>query len=117
MGTTSSTPFGIGRSAGNFGSTLPNAMGGRGLGGPRQKPVNYYTQSANPSANPGFGKAFPMGGTSEDYGVGDSVKHLKFGKGVVRSITPINGDKEVTVDFERVGEKTMFASLVKLKKL
>ena len=78
----------------------------------------YARKTANPSANPGFGKAFPMGNTAQgDYEVGDTVKHIKFGKGVVKAIIPAGSDAEVTVDFERVGEKTMFASLVKLKKL
>lgn len=82
--------------------------------------TNPYTRTAaaNPSANPGFGKAFPMGASAgSGYAVGDNVKHLKFGKGVVISVVPAGSDQEVTVDFERVGEKTMFASLVKMKKL
>lgn len=114
-----STPsFGTGKSFGGYSSTLPSAMGGRGNAAPRPKPVNYYSQSSNPSANPGFGKAFPMGGSSsDDYAVGDTVRHLKFGKGVVTNIAQAGSDKEITVDFERVGEKTMFASLVKMKKL
>ena len=76
---------------------------------------NPYTKAAD-AANPGFGKAFPMD-QEAGYEVGDTVKHIKFGKGVVKSIVPAGSDKEVTVDFERVGEKTLFASLVKLKKL
>ena len=78
---------------------------------------NPYMKAGNASANPGFGKAFPMDGAQADYAVGDTVKHIKFGKGVVKSINPAGSDKEVTVEFERVGEKTMFASLVKLKKI
>ena len=73
---------------------------------------------SNPSANPGFGKSFPMSSSNAaDYQVGDSVKHLKFGKGTVISVVNAGSDQEITVDFERVGEKTMFASLVKMKKL
>ncbi len=71
----------------------------------------------NPSANPGFGKAFPMDGMTSNYSVGEVVKHLKFGKGVVTSVIPAGSDQEITVDFERVGEKRMFASLVKMKKM
>lgn len=80
---------------------------------------NPYTRAAaNPAANPGFGKAFPMGESKSDsYSVGDTVKHIKFGKGVVKSITPAGSDKEIVVDFERVGEKRMFQSLVKMKKI
>jgi len=79
----------------------------------------YVKNNTNPSANPGFGKAFPMGNSnnSADYKVGDTVKHLKFGKGKVISVVSAGSDQEITVDFERVGEKKMFASLVKMKKL
>lgn len=53
---------------------------------------------------------------SLDYGVGDTVKHLKFGVGVVTEIRSGGKDYEVTVDFEKVGVKKMFASFAKLKK-
>lgn len=55
--------------------------------------------------------------TSLDYGVGDTVKHLKFGVGVVTEIRSGGKDYEVTVDFEKVGVKKMFASFAKLKKI
>ena len=54
---------------------------------------------------------------SLDYGVGDTVKHLKFGVGVVTEIRSGGKDYEVTVDFEKVGVKKMFASFAKLKKV
>ena len=52
-----------------------------------------------------------------DYGVGDTVKHVKFGIGTVKDITEGGRDYEVTVDFDRVGVKKMFASFAKLKKV
>ena len=55
--------------------------------------------------------------TNESYAVGDKVRHIKFGNGVVTSVVKAGSDSEITVDFERVGEKRMFASLVKMKKL
>lgn len=54
---------------------------------------------------------------SLDYQVGDTVKHIKFGVGIVTSITEGGRDYEVTVDFDRVGIKKMFASFAKLQKL
>lgn len=51
-----------------------------------------------------------------DYGVGDTVKHIKFGAGVVTDITEGGRDYEVTVNFDKVGVKKMFASFAKLKK-
>ena len=52
-----------------------------------------------------------------DYTVGDTVKHIKFGRGVVKEMVKGGNDYEVTVDFEVAGEKRMFASLAKLKKV
>ena len=52
-----------------------------------------------------------------DYAVGDMVKHMKFGIGVVKNITDGGRDYEVTVEFRKVGVKKMFASFAKLKKL
>ncbi|MGN0299140.1 MAG: ATP-dependent helicase [Lachnospiraceae bacterium] len=52
-----------------------------------------------------------------EYGIGDTVRHIKFGTGTVMEITEGKKDYEVTVDFERVGEKRMFASFAKLKKV
>ncbi|MEE1032241.1 MAG: DNA helicase PcrA [Ruminococcus sp.] len=51
------------------------------------------------------------------YTVGDTVKHIKFGTGVVQSIVDGGKDYEVTVDFDKVGIKKMFASFAKLKKV
>ena len=52
-----------------------------------------------------------------DYGVGDTVKHIKFGTGVVTDIAEGGRDYEVTVNFDKVGVKKMFASFAKLKKV
>lgn len=51
-----------------------------------------------------------------DYEVGDTVKHIKFGVGIVESIVEGGKDYEVTVNFDRVGVKKMFAAFAKLKK-
>lgn len=52
-----------------------------------------------------------------NYVVGDRVKHIKFGVGEVTEIIEGGKDYEVTVDFDRVGVKKMFASFAKLKKV
>ena len=54
---------------------------------------------------------------SLDYGVGDTVRHVKFGVGIVKDIVEGGRDYEVTVDFDRVGIKKMFAGFAKLKKI
>ncbi|MGI6019754.1 MAG: DNA helicase PcrA [Marvinbryantia sp.] len=52
-----------------------------------------------------------------DYGIGDTVKHIKFGIGTVQSIIDGGKDFEVTVDFEKYGVKKMFAAFAKLQKV
>ena len=52
-----------------------------------------------------------------DYEVGDTVRHIKFGVGIVKEIVEGGRDYEVTVDFDKVGIKKMFASFAKLKKI
>ncbi len=56
-------------------------------------------------------------GTSLSYVVGDRVRHIKFGDGEVMAIVEGGRDFEVTVDFDKVGTKKMFASFAKLKKI
>ena len=54
---------------------------------------------------------------SLDYEVGDTVRHVKFGVGIVKNIVEGGKDYEVTVEFDKVGVKKMFASFAKLKKI
>ena len=45
------------------------------------------------------------------------MRHIKFGEGTVRDIIEGGRDYEVTVEFDTVGVKKMFASFAKLQKL
>ncbi len=54
---------------------------------------------------------------SLDYEVGDTVRHVKFGVGIVKNIAEGGRDYEVTVDFDKAGVKKMFAGFAKLKKI
>lgn len=56
-------------------------------------------------------------GKGLDYGVGDRVRHIKFGEGTVTGITEGGRDYEVTVDFDSAGTKKMFAAFAKLQKV
>ena len=56
-------------------------------------------------------------GEKLSYDVGDRVKHMKFGEGLVIAITEGGRDYEVTVQFDQVGVKKMFASFAKLQKM
>lgn len=76
-----------------FGGTMPYAA---------SKPVKSF---GNPTeSGPG-------------YGVGDRVRHIKFGDGTVTNLVSGGRDYEVTVDFDIAGVKKMFAMFAKLKKI
>lgn len=79
------------------------------------KPYSYQKNAA--AGTLAFGKEFRVERMEIDYGVGDTVEHVKFGTGVVTALVSGGKDYEVTVDFEKVGVKRMFASFAKLKKV
>ena len=58
-----------------------------------------------------------MGADSIDYGVGDRVKHIKYGEGTVLNLEKGARDYQVTVEFDSVGNKIMYAGFAKLKKI
>ena len=60
---------------------------------------------------------FGSAGGALSYQVGDRVRHIKSGDGEVMAIVSGGRDYEVTVDFDKVGTKKMFASFAKLKKI
>ena len=98
---------GFGSAGSGFGSA------GSGFG----SAANAYAGGKAPQA-PAFGKAFTVQKADHlTYGAGDRVRHMKFGEGTVKSIVDGGKDYEVTVEFDRVGQKKMFASFAKLVKL
>lgn len=56
-------------------------------------------------------------GGNLSYGVGDRVRHVKFGEGTVLEIKEGGRDYEVTVEFDNAGVRKMFAMFAKLVKL
>ena len=52
-----------------------------------------------------------------EYSVGNSVKHTKYGEGIVEKIEKETRDYKVTVNFEKAGTKIMYASFAKLQRL
>ncbi len=62
------------------------------------------------------GAAF-QSGTEPDYGVGDRVCHIKYGEGTVLNLVKEPRDYKVTVEFDRAGQKIMYASFAKLKRI
>lgn len=72
----------------------------------------------NEAARSGLGRQFKVEKMDTlPYEKGDRVKHIKFGEGTVTAIIDGKRDFEVTVDFDTVGTKRMFASFAKLKKI
>ncbi|MGN0353710.1 MAG: 3'-5' exonuclease, partial [Muricoprocola sp.] len=84
-----------------------------------RKPNNPYAQAKQSFKSKAFdpNQYKVTKPTSLDYSEGDRVKHIKFGEGTVIKIVEGGKDFEVTVDFDRVGVKKMFAAFAKLKKV
>ena len=55
--------------------------------------------------------------TTLDYDKGDRVRHMKYGEGTVLEITREPRDYKVTVMFDKAGQKIMYASFAKLKRV
>lgn len=84
--------------------------------------INTYQEAKQTFRTKAFGnvekRQFTVAGSNgPGYDVGDRVKHSKFGEGLVIGITAGGRDYEVTVDFDHVGTKKMFAMFAKLIKI
>ncbi len=90
-------------------------MSSRGTGYSRPKAAVLSTPG---NISYRLGKEFTVEKADQlDYSVGDRVRHVKFGEGTVTNIEEGKRDHEVTVQFDRVGEKHLFASFAKLAKI
>ena len=104
------------------------ATGGNAVQKEAQEPTqNVYLQAkqtfkAQPFSTQSFtAKSAQNFGVKADngpgYDVGDRVRHMKFGEGLVTAIVEGGRDYEVTVQFDTVGVKKMFAGFAKLQKI
>lgn len=57
------------------------------------------------------------GSTRLGYEVGDRVRHIRYGEGTVMRIEPGPRDSQVTVVFDEMGQKIMYAGFAKLQKI
>lgn len=97
------------RNSGTYGQTSGDTGGRNGSTGPLREENS----------------ACGAGKTAEDalvrkklgYGVGDLVKHQKFGEGMVVKIVSGGRDYEVTVQFHQAGVKKMFAAFARLRRV
>ena len=100
----------------SFGSRYEGGQGSLRSSTRCQKP--YQAPSASYGAAAGMGKQFTVKKADRlDYKAGDRVKHVKFGAGTVLNIENGAKDFEVTVNFDRSGQRKLYASFAKLIKL
>lgn len=105
------TPEAGGQGAGNLGADAIHSWKAVLL---RQED-DKGTASLEDAANAQDGNAFAR--KKLGYGVGDLVRHQKFGDGMVVNIVSGGRDFEVTVRFQQAGVKKMFAAFAKLKRI
>lgn len=65
----------------------------------------------------GITKGVQVPGEKPDYDIGDRVSHIKFGEGTVKNLEKGAKDYQVTVEFDRYGQKILFAAFAKLQKV
>lgn len=125
---------------GTKGSKEEDSRGGTGTYEPVFNPAKAASVKSKPKAvavpkrTPAENRPFIAGGAgaskgvngltkgvqaagAPDYGVGDRVKHVKYGEGTVARIEEGPRDYQVTVVFDSAGQKIMYAAFAKLKKL
>ncbi len=110
-----------------FMKEIPGSLIGGGTVFEQEKPkareTSAYVQAKRNFKTQAFGGSKPVRqfavktGKGLEYGVGDRVRHMKFGIGTVTAINEGGRDYEVTVDFDNVGTKKMFAAFARLAKL
>ena len=105
--------YGVSSAGGNSGGISGGWNGFGNSSGP------YTTKNAKSAPEkPAFGKAFAVQkAASLDYGPGDRVRHIRFGEGTVKNVVDGGKDFEVTVEFDKMGVRKMFASFAKLQKI
>ena len=85
---------------------------------PEEKKPFIAQQASRLSALSSLQKGAQMQSCEEpQYGVGDRVRHVKYGDGTVLDIVKEPRDYKVTVDFDGAGQKIMYASFAKLKNI
>ena len=126
LGIFKSKPFGLASKTGET-SFLAQGMGetGKSLRADLRPKAQLKPKVTALENKPFIAKGQTLSSTAKDapvlskleYEVGDRVKHVKFGEGTVKAIAPGPRDYQVTIEFDRVGQKIMYAAFAKLKKL
>lgn len=79
---------------------------------------SFYSQP--PKKRSGFDLGFfntekKVTSSPVSYNVGDSVRHKKFGDGVILQISPMGNDTMLTIAFDKVGTKKLMANYTKFE--
>ncbi|MDO5539414.1 MAG: DNA helicase PcrA [Eubacteriales bacterium] len=108
-----------GPSYGNSSFSGRTAEGGLPWNTPKPSTDSPYMQARKAFRSKAFDPAqFKISKADHlEYGVGDRVRHIKFGVGTVEKVIDGGKDFEVTVNFENYGVKKMFAAFAKLQKI
>ena len=78
----------------------------------------YSKDKKNPFANnPYIQKGVSTSFDAPEYKTGDQVSHFKFGTGTVTSMSKLDSDYEVVVNFDNFGQRKLRSSFAKLKKI
>ena len=107
-----------------YGDNIFDLKKPKGNAGDSRLKEMYGISNAAKTAKPLFGAgsgiqtgASMTGTGGVDYGVGDRVRHMKYGDGTVLKLEKEPKDYKVTVSFDGAGTKIMYAGFAKLKKL
>ncbi|MDO4407880.1 MAG: UvrD-helicase domain-containing protein [Eubacteriales bacterium] len=109
----------------------PSALSPSSAGRSDKRPRAVYAKPRTDDARKPYiartsaGKAGTAAGTKKgqtisagvDYGVGDRVRHARYGDGTVSALEKTPRDYKVTVRFDDCGQKVMYAGFAKLQKL
>lgn len=83
----------------------------------KKKPINYFVnETSKPSPALTMMKN-QRSAAPEAFSIGDTVRHMTFGVGVVMSSKPMGGDTMYEIVFETVGTKKLMATYAKLTKI
>ena len=114
---TESSAYGYSGSAGSANATGLTGSSSYGMGGHKAQSGSFVPIRKQVDKE-ALGRQFKVEKMdSLSYEVGDRVKHIKFGEGTVLSIINGKRDYEVSVNFDKFGQKRMFASFAKLQKI
>ena len=84
---------------------------------PKRTAVEKQPYIAKAASGIGAVSLAPAGSQHLEYGVGDRVRHMRYGEGTVLKIDDGPRDAQVTVVFDEAGQKIMYAGFAKLKKV